>query len=153
LKSFCLYGPNTSQCVVTQVTATTSITTCFFIFNLASFSFRYFYSIFFKLLFTHFGHLDYGSPHSSTQRSGTSLSFPCLTIPPGYIRPNHVIYEVRRNSPRKKDGGYVIGVNVCVHAVLFGNTMDIETFTLCSIYPKTQTKIIYRLFIWTSLTV
>jgi len=58
-------------------------------------------------------------------------------------------YDITHN----KDGGYVIGVNVCVHAVSFGSTMDIEAFTIWSIYPKTQTKIMYRLFIWTSLTV
>jgi len=67
----------------------------FFIFSLASLSFRYFCCILFKRLFTHFSHHDYGSPHSSTQRY-----FPCLAIPPGYVRPNNIIYEIRHNSQK-----------------------------------------------------
>jgi len=42
------------------------------------------------------------TPHSSIQRSGTPLSFPCLAIPPGYVRPNNIIYEVRHDSPQRR---------------------------------------------------
>jgi hypothetical protein len=71
-------------------------------FNLSSLSFCYFYSVLFKRVFTHFDNLDYGTSHSSTQRSGTSLSFSCLAIPSGHVRPNRIVYDGRHNSQQRR---------------------------------------------------
>lgn len=145
-----LCGLKTSQCGVTQVTATTSITMCFFMFNISSLSFRYFYSELFKRVFTHFDHLDHGTTHSSTQRFATPLSFPRLAIPPGYVRPNNIIYEVRHNSQQRQRVRH-LREKVCTRRVIRQHDGYWSIHHMLDI-PETQTKIINRLFIWTSLT-